>query len=111
MRRRATAKSRKGLRKSFVSKSNVEVKTIQHAEIVGAVTKRDGSTANGPSNSLVMITGLHGGDITNNNVPNPGIQRGTGCDHQLLGALHQRMLPTFAACMQKIQYLSGSAGA
>lgn len=88
MRRRTFRK----LRRSFVNKQNVEVKSIEHVPQTYTLTRNDGSATNGPSNSLVIISGLHGGDIQNFNIPNPGIQRGTGCD-QLLGCYVKEAYP------------------
>lgn len=83
---------RRQARKNFVNKSNVEVKTIEHAAQAEALGQFAGSAAAGPSNSLVIISGLHGGDTSNYTEPNPGIQRGTGCN-QLLGCYVKEAYP------------------
>lgn len=82
-RRRIRTRGRRGV---FVNKQNVEIKTIEHAPVTLSVIKLTGSDVNGPENSMLAISGLHGGFT---NTPTsvdqqlPGIQRGTDCSSMI----------------------------
>ena len=97
MRRRATRPRKKAV-SSFVTKRNVEVKVIEHASESAAITVSTGSVINGPSNSLVFLSGLFGGDTSTSVPPNPGIQRGTGCNQMIVPVLRHDLKSGMTAC-------------
>lgn len=73
-----------GRMSSKVNKYNVEIKSITNPKKSLRLEFNAGSDADGPANSLCILSGLFGGDTSNTQAPNPGMLRGTGCD-QLIG--------------------------
>jgi len=75
-RRAAPARNRKKIRRL---RSNLEVKTQQHAVRSDNLGFHAGSDAFGPSNSLCLLAGLFGGNNINAASVSTGLIPGTGC--------------------------------